>query len=105
MVAMYFALGMASKTYGRADVARVFEAEHDRGLPGYVCPCVFEKVRMKVLGGPNASPNVEFEVRYYFWVFGFVWEAPFVRSQRDTVGGSRAFEDAFADASWTSYTY
>ncbi|OYP31610.1 hypothetical protein CGZ80_21215 [Rhodopirellula sp. MGV] len=98
-------MGTASRKYGRADVSRVFEAEHDRGLPGYVCPCVFEKLRLKVIGGQNASPNVEYEAHYYIWLFGFVFKTPYVRSQRDTLNRTRGWRESFDDVSWASYDY
>ncbi|MEM6473995.1 MAG: hypothetical protein AAF802_30880 [Planctomycetota bacterium] len=102
MVALYFSLGIATKQYGRADVTRVFEAEHGGGLPGYVCPLVFEHWRMKAIGGPNASPNGEVEARYFLWFFVFVWETPYVRTQQVTMRGPQTFQDISRETSWAS---
>ncbi|WP_235909059.1 hypothetical protein, partial [Roseiconus nitratireducens] len=103
LVAVYFALDAATKRYGPDDVARVFEAEHGGGLPGYVAPLIFEHWTMNATAGPNASPNSEVTAHYYVWFFGYVWRTPYVRVQPYTMRGPQSAKEMMAKTSWAKW--
>ncbi|QDS92372.1 hypothetical protein FF011L_11150 [Roseimaritima multifibrata] len=98
LVAVYLAVGKATREYGPNAVASFLDVEQGYGNPGYVAPFVLEFWTMSTDGS-----TADVRMDYYLWLFGWVIETPISRTQTTAMGPTRKIGDIIRESSISTF--